>query len=112
MATVARPGTGAAGRVRRSLWLFWGYLGLGGLLAACAVISLSAGHGEHAAPGIAGYYDVSGSSCLGKSLRIDQSGQFVNLSDGPSGKLRLQHERLTGTAGCVGGGSGAVALDV
>ena len=110
MATVAR--TGAAARVRRSLWLFWGYLGLAGLLAACLVISLSAGHGEHPPPGIAGIYDVRGSSCLGKSFRIDQSGQFVNLSEGPSGKLRLQHERLTGTAGCAGGGSAAVALDV
>src|SRR5689334_1025885 len=112
MAPVARRETGAAARVRRSLWVFWGYLGLGGLLAACAVVSLSAGHNRHAAPGIAGIYDVGGSSCLGNRLRIDQSGQFVNLSEGPSGKLRLQHEQLTGTASCVGGGSGAVALHV
>src|SRR3954451_13079118 len=74
-----------------------GYLAVIGFLVASVVVSLSAGHHRHAAPAVAGFYGSS-AACLGKSFRLDQSGQFVDLSGGPSGKLRLRDGHLKGTA--------------
>jgi Kef-type K+ transport system membrane component KefB len=80
-------------------------------LVAAIVISITAGHDEHAAPNIAGFY-TSNSPCLGKSFKLVQSGQFVDVSGGVSGKLRLRHGKVSGTVHCAAGGSATVSLAV
>src|SRR3989442_13078670 len=84
---------------RRRLGVGYVTLALGG--AAVAALSFHAGSGRHAAPAIAGsYHVVAGRLCLGKEVAFTQSGEFVS---GAGGKLRLQHDRLTGTARCRDG---------
>ncbi len=82
------------------------------LLAAVAVVAtlvLSAGSDKHPQPSIAGGYDVSaGQACLGQTVDLRQSGQFVSLNraDGSSaGKLRFKTPRLTGDVTCAAGGT-------
>src|SRR5439155_7079027 len=52
----------------------------------------------------------SASTCLGKDFKLVQSGEFVDLSGGGSGKLRLRHDHLRGTVDCASGGTAAVDL--
>ncbi len=88
-----------------------GYVAVGAFLAAAIATSIGIGHGRHAEPSVAGFYSSS-SACLGKSFKLDQSGQFVDLSGGPSGKLRLRSGHLTGNAHCLTGGTAALNLAV
>src|SRR5215217_5001098 len=108
MATARAEHVPALSRLR-ALWLVWGYAVLAAFLAVCATISIYAGNNEHPPPAIAGIYN-SKSDCLGSSFQVRQSGQFVNLSTGPDGKYRLQHDRIHGDVTCADGG--AVALDL
>ena len=89
--------------------LLAGYVAVGAFLAAAATVSIVIGRGEHATPAIGAFYK-STSTCLGSSFRLNQSGQFVDLGGGPSGKLRLRHGQLTGDVTCVGGGTAAANL--
>ena len=89
--------------------LIAGYVAVFAFLAAAIAISLSVGHHRHPAPAVAGFYS-STSACLGKSFKLEQSGQFVDLGGGPSGKLRLRSGHLTGTVHCLTGGSAALDL--
>jgi Kef-type K+ transport system membrane component KefB len=77
-----------------------GYGVVAAFLAVALVVSLSLGHGRHAAPAIAGFYKSS-DACLGDSFKLAQSGEFVDLSGGVSGKLRLKSGHLTGTVTCA-----------
>src|SRR5439155_17530339 len=61
--------------------LIAGYAVVIGFLVAAIAISITAGHDEHAAPNIAGFY-TSSTPCLGKSFKLVQSGQFVDESGG------------------------------
>jgi Kef-type K+ transport system membrane component KefB len=85
----------------RGARLVGGYVVVAAILVAAVAISISVGHGEHPAPSVAGFYSTN-SSCLGKSWKLEQSGQFVDAGGGASGKLRLQHGKLTGTVRCAG----------
>jgi Kef-type K+ transport system membrane component KefB len=89
--------------------LVTGYAAVFAFLAAAIAISLSAGHHRHAAPAVAGFYSSS-AACLGKSFSLTQSGEFVDLGGGPSGKLRLRGDHLKGTAHCLGGTAAALDL--
>src|SRR6266702_4059877 len=91
--------------------LIAGYVAVFAFLAAAVAISLSVGHHRHPAPAVAGFYS-STSACLGKSFKLEQSGQFVDLGGGPSGKLRLRSGHLTGKVHCLTGGSAALDLAV
>src|ERR1700750_1958233 len=93
----------------RGTKLVVGYVVLGVLLTVAIAISYSVGHKRHAEPSIAGIY-ASSSACLGKTFKLVQSGQFVDLSDGGKGKLRFQNGHLTGTADCASGGTAALDL--
>ena len=95
----------------RGTRLVFGYVVVAALLAVAIAISVGVGRGEHAAPGIGGFY-TSDSACLGKDLKLTQSGQFVDASGTAHGKLRLRHEDLTGTVTCGAGGSASVALGI
>src|SRR5579864_1470912 len=87
-----------------------GYVAVFAFLAAAIAISISIGHSRHAAPGIAGFYSSS-SACLGKSFTVNQSGEFVDFSGGPTGKLRLHgNDHLRGTVHCLGGTAAAIDL--
>src|SRR5438874_4843311 len=88
-----------------------GYVAVLGFLVAAIAVSLSAGHHRHAAPAVAGFYSSS-AACLGKSFKLEQSGEFVDLGGGPSGKLRLRGGHLKGTAHCLGGATAALDLAV
>jgi Kef-type K+ transport system membrane component KefB len=101
---VAEPDSGGL----RGTKLLVGYAIVAGILVAAVAVSISLGHREHPAPSIAGFYTTD-STCLGKSWKLVQSGQFVDASGGASGKLRLQHGKLAGTVHC-GGRSQKVVL--
>jgi Kef-type K+ transport system membrane component KefB len=88
-----------------------GYVVVAGLLAASIAVSLSLGHHRHAAPSVAGFWKTS-AACLGTNMELRQSGEFVDVSGGPSGKLRLRGDHLRGTAHCAGGGTAALDLTV
>jgi Kef-type K+ transport system membrane component KefB len=88
-----------------------GYSLVAVFLAAAAAFSIITGRDENPPPAIGGFY-ASASSCLGSSFRLDQSGQFVDLAEGPGGKLRLRNHKLTGDVTCVGGGTAAAELAV
>ncbi len=76
-----------------------GYAILAAAFTVAAIFSITAGRDEDAPPAVAGIYSVSGSACLGTSPRLEQSGQFVDLSGGGAdAKLRLRDGRLRGTA--------------
>ena len=89
-----------------------GYVAVFAFLAAAVAVSLSAGHHRHAAPAVAGFYSSQSSACLGKTFRLDQSGEFVDLGGGPSGKLRLRGDHLKGTAHCLDGTSAPLDFTV
>src|SRR6266487_6999412 len=108
MASVVAPEPADRAGSLSGVRLIAGYVAVVGFLAAAVIVSISGGHGRHAAPGVAGFWS-SQNACLGKSFKLDQSGSFVDLSGGPSGKLRIRHDRLSGTAGCLGGGTAAVS---
>src|SRR5262249_21152440 len=101
----------AGGPTLRGTRLVAGYAVLAALVAAAAIVSISLGHDEHAAPDIAGAYS-SRDACLGPSFDLKQAGQFVDLAGGVSGKLRFRDRRLTGDVTCAGGGAAAAALRV
>ena len=86
--------------------LIAGYVAVTGFLVAAIATSIGIGATRHAAPGIAGFYSSS-SACLGKDFKIVQSGEFLDVSGGASGKLRLRHNHLTGKLTCAGGGAAA-----
>jgi hypothetical protein len=81
-----------------------GYVVVAAFLAVALVVSLSLGHGRHAAPAIAGFYK-STDACLGDSFKLAQSGEFVDLSGGVSGKLRLQSGHRPARSPAPGGTS-------
>ena len=91
--------------------LIVGYVVVAAFLLVAVAVSVVIGRDEHAQPAIAGFY-TSDSACLGESFKLVQSGEFVDISDGASGKLRLRDDRLTGAVDCVGGGSEPVDLAV
>jgi K+:H+ antiporter len=75
------------------------------ILLACIAFSVSRGHDETPAPGIAGVYS-STSACLGSTFELTQSGRFVDLGGGDAGRGKLElDDRLTGTVTCHRGGS-------
>jgi Kef-type K+ transport system membrane component KefB len=86
-----------------------GYAVVVAFLVVAVSVSISVGTDRNAAPGIGGFY-TSTSACLGDDFKIEQSGQFVDLSGSSSGKLRLRDDRLKGTVDCAGGGTAAVDL--
>jgi Kef-type K+ transport system membrane component KefB len=88
-----------------------GYVSVGGFLAAAIITSIVIGTGRHAAPAIGGFYKSS-SACLGKDFKLVQSGEFVDMSGGGSGKLRIRHDNLHGTVDCASGGSQALSLTI
>ena len=112
MATVGAPAVPAEkGGSLQGARLVAGYVAVAGFLVAAIVTSLSVGHHRHAAPAVAGFYSSS-AACLGKSFSLNQSGEFVDLGGGPSGKLRLRGDHLKGTAHCLGGTAAALDLVV
>jgi Kef-type K+ transport system membrane component KefB len=124
-----------AGRLARRLTVFYVILAL--VAAAVVAIVIDKGAGEKSLPSIAGGYVASApSSCLGPApapiggaplpstapvqapapgpaFSVNQSGQFVNLTNSRrtlGGQLRMQYNaiagtshRLTGTVNCVSG---------
>ena len=88
-----------------------GYVAVGLFLAAALAVSIGIGSGRHASPPIGGFYS-STSACLGNSFKLAQSGQFVDLSGGVTGKLRFQDGHLTGTVNCASGGTAHADLAV
>jgi Kef-type K+ transport system membrane component KefB len=88
-----------------------GYAVVAALLAAAASVSILTGRDEDPARAVGGFY-ASKSRCLGSSFKLSQSGQYVDLGDGPGGKLTLDGRRLTGDVDCVGGGTAASHLVV
>jgi Kef-type K+ transport system membrane component KefB len=99
------PGFGSTAS-RRRLGLH--YVILVVLLVSILITAISLGGGIHPAPNIAGGYDVSaGVLCLGSQFDVEQSGQYVDLSNAQStlsGTLLLKHAVLTGEVGCLHGG--------
>jgi Kef-type K+ transport system membrane component KefB len=89
--------------------LIAGYLAVTAFLIAAMGASITIGSDRKAEPGIGGFYS-STSSCLGDNFKLQQSGQFIDMSGSSTGKLRLQSGRLHGTAHCAGGGTAAVDL--
>ena len=87
-----------------------GYLLVFGIVAISAAVSFTIGGGEHSAPSVIGTY-ASAAPCLGK-FELNQSGTFVDLSAGATGKLRLHGHRLTGDVNCRNGGRRRLQLDV
>jgi len=97
------------GESLRGLKLIAGYALVVGILAVAVAISISLGHHRHAAPAVGGFYSSS-SACLGNDFKLVQSGEFVDAAGGPSGKLRLRGNHLTGTVHCIGGSAAALDL--
>jgi len=89
--------------------LIGGYVAVTAFLIAAIGASISIGSDRHAEPAIGGFYSSS-AACLGDNFKLVQSGQFVDLSGGSTGKLRLRSGHLRGTAHCAGGGTAAVNL--
>ncbi|MEP6909825.1 MAG: cation:proton antiporter [Actinomycetota bacterium] len=103
----ARPTdeSGAFSRTR----LIGGYIAIVAFLIASIGASISIGSDRHAEPAIGAFYSSS-SSCLGDNFKLQQSGQFVDMSGSATGKLRLQSGHLRGTAHCASGGTAALDL--
>jgi K+:H+ antiporter len=91
--------------------LIGGYAAVFGFLAAAVLTSISIGHDRHAAKAIGGFYS-SPSGCLGKDFKLQQSGQFVDLSGSSTGELRLRGNHLRGTVDCASGGTAALDLAI
>jgi Kef-type K+ transport system membrane component KefB/nucleotide-binding universal stress UspA family protein len=92
------------------------YLLLLGFVAAVCLVVFQAGGQRRPAPAIAGVYRLdAGSPCLGdrdQRLRLEQSGQFVELR-GPGAvkaELRLRGGRLDGGVACRDGGDARLSL--
>jgi hypothetical protein len=87
------------------------YVALIAATVAGVVALIDRGAREHAQPGIAGGYSLSGfDRCIGPAGTFDvqQSGEFVALSNAAGtlgGQLRFRGAALTGTVDCVGSGS-------
>ena len=97
----------------RGVRLLLGYAVVTAFLIVAFAISISVGNSEQPPTPVAGFY-TSGSTCLGDTARLDQSGVYVDL-DGPGqseGKLRLDEDRLTGDVTCVDGSTADVELTV
>ena len=99
------------GKDIRGTKLIIGYVVIVAFLTISIAVSIAKGRDEHAQPAIAGFY-TSDSACLGKEFKVVQSGQFVDLSGGGTGKLRLKDDQLTGDVDCATGESAAVAFAV
>ncbi|MGZ4320476.1 MAG: cation:proton antiporter [Gaiellaceae bacterium] len=95
----------------KGMRLVLGYAVVLSFLAAAIAISIGLGRDRHHAPAIGGFY-TSSSACLGSSFKLAQSGEFVDLSQGVTGKLRLQGGHLTGTVNCASGGTAQADLVV
>ena len=91
--------------------LIAGYLAVTAFLIAAIGASISIGSNRDAEPAIGGFYK-STAACLGDNFKLQQSGQFIDLSGTSTGKLRLQSGSLHGTAHCAGGGTADVDLDL
>jgi Kef-type K+ transport system membrane component KefB len=94
-----------------------GYVILLAAAAAVVVVAFVAGSGLRPAPYVAAAYSVTdGDRCLGTSVRLVQSGQFVNLEPEGStpvgGKLRFTGDILAGQVTCSDGGSRSAKLTV
>jgi Kef-type K+ transport system membrane component KefB len=89
--------------------LVLGYVVVIAFLAAAIAISIGIGRGREHAPPIGGFYK-SANACLGSDFKLGQSGEFVDLSQGVTGKLRLQGGHLTGTVNCASSGTAPVDL--
>ena len=74
------------------------YLVVFAISAGLAATSFALGHTRHSQPDVAGYYEAGG-ACSGK-FKVEQSGQFVNVSGAVGGKLRLRHRELRGAVRC------------
>ncbi|HEU4396832.1 MAG TPA: cation:proton antiporter [Actinomycetota bacterium] len=92
------------------------YVLLLGFVAAVGLVVFQVGGRRLPAPAIAGVYRLDGSSpCLGdrdQRLRLEQSGQFVELR-GPGAvkaELRLRGGRLGGSVACRDGGDARLSL--
>jgi Kef-type K+ transport system membrane component KefB len=92
------------------------YLLLLGFVAVVCLVVFQAGGQRRPALAIAGVYRLdSGSPCLGdrgQQLRLEQSGQFVELR-GPgavNGGLRLRDGGLAGSVACDGGGDARLSM--
>ena len=105
-ATEEAEAVGRLGGVR----LVAGYVAVAAFLVAAVAISLSLGRGRHATPSVAGFW-ASSSACLGGDFKLVQSGEFVDLGGGPSGKLRIRGGHLRGNVRCLAG-AGVLALDL
>ena len=75
--------------------LIAGYVAVTAFLIVAIGTSISIGSDRHAEPAIGGFYS-STSACLGNEFKLQQSGQFVDLSGPSTGKLRLQSGNLHG----------------
>jgi Kef-type K+ transport system membrane component KefB len=75
--------------------------------AGVAVFVFTTGATKHAQKQIAGGYDVATpTTCLGAKIELEQSGQFVTLTNAQStlsGKLKWVNGRLGGAVHCVAG---------
>ena len=99
------------GKDIRGTKLIIGYVIIVAFLVISIALSIAKGRDEHAQPAIGGFY-TSDSACLGKEFKLVQSGQFVDLSGGGTGKLRLKDDQLTGDVDCATGDSAPVAFAV
>jgi Kef-type K+ transport system membrane component KefB len=94
--------------------LIAGYLAVTAFLIVAIGTSITIGSNRHAEPAIGGFYGPppnggGSTSCLG-AFKLQQSGQFVDLSGGATGKLRFRKGHLRGTAHCAAGGTAPVDL--
>ena len=112
MSTIGAPAVSAeATRNLTGLRLVSGYAVVTAILAAAITVSIVIGDGRHATPALGGFYSSS-SACLGKSFKLVQSGEFIDVSGGASGKLRYGGGHLRGNLACAAGGAAAVDLAV
>ncbi len=99
------PGGDASGAPKRRIAVFYVVLAI--VVAVGAAISVSLGEEREPQPDIAGGYQLDQeNACLGAKIELEQSGEFVNLTnsdDTISGQLRLDDGRLSGDATCLDG---------
>jgi hypothetical protein len=89
---------------RRFALIYYGLLVT--VSVAVSVAVFSAGESARAERSVAGGYGiVEGADCLGTTVQLRQSGQFVTLERGGEslGRLRLRDGVLTGDVSCRGG---------
>jgi Kef-type K+ transport system membrane component KefB len=100
---------------KRRLTIF--YVVLAAATAIVAAVVITAGEDRTPQPAIAGGYDVTGAAakCLGPQFDVQQSGQYVNLTNAKEtvgGKLTFKDGKLTGDVDCVEGGGQAIDAKV